>query len=809
VTDHPVATRLEGTPPCSRAAALAFFSTALLQALIVKHFGVNVPFWDDWGTLPLLDHFNKGTLTGADLFAQHTDHRLVVPRLIFLAIYRLTGEWTLTGEMMASAVLSGANSALLAAMLTRAGRSTAAVFFAAVLLASPLQWENILWGFQVQFYLLIFLTLAVVAIITLPKTVSWAAIAAICGFSLLCTFTMGSGMSIWGVAVLCLAFRQCMTNGSLRGALGQRRFWTATAALCVCGALSAVLYLRGYHQTFEQLKPRDLATFLWWTVRAFTYPLLEYRTWWLTLLAVGEWSLIGISIFLLVRRSLAARDYRLVVPVVGILAFLVVNVFVTGLRRSDYINSLGSPEILSRYTTIFLFNAVLLVIAVDLALSFLRENRTPLTMIGILAVGAVALSICLIHVKWVDASQERMDTAVSERIEGLRNVSAYIRNHEPSQEIKAPFLYPELQSGRFKSWLVNSDYVALLPRSMRSQASTFFGATSGTSWSVGGSHVSVTADTHPFAWGSWSGDNLNRGWFRSEPMSYASTLLAVPLSGYPRALGNEVAIETADGAGLRVVYDGKNPGERWETWFADISELRGHPVRIVAVDGSPLTWLGVDRPEPLHHRTALFESLTDHLEAEAGYLAAVILMVLFVMGARPASLSAPPRWTLVTLAGVTVAALAVVSSQSLLAIRAQRFEAPGPRPLGIDALTLLPGDFVSTTRIHRVPGGLFMHPDSSVALDVVTFPGPMCLVSDVVIDKQAPRDPESDGVDFSVFAQDALLGTATALPDQPAGLRVRLPANKPVALTLRTSKRRNDKYDWAIWMTPRFLECRN
>src|SRR6266481_6254246 len=56
----------------------------LLIGFLILRDGVDTPFWDEWdGTAPLFEKMAAGTLCFADFFAQHNEHRILFPRLIF------------------------------------------------------------------------------------------------------------------------------------------------------------------------------------------------------------------------------------------------------------------------------------------------------------------------------------------------------------------------------------------------------------------------------------------------------------------------------------------------------------------------------------------------------------------------------------------------------------------------------------------------------------------------------------------------------------------------------------------------------
>src|SRR5437764_7589691 len=93
---HPV---LQGRRPSLRlnhlsitliASAATLLPIAFIVALIWRY-GVNVPFWDEWSLIDLFEHAHAHKLSLADFLAQNNEHRLVFPKLIFLALEQLLG----------------------------------------------------------------------------------------------------------------------------------------------------------------------------------------------------------------------------------------------------------------------------------------------------------------------------------------------------------------------------------------------------------------------------------------------------------------------------------------------------------------------------------------------------------------------------------------------------------------------------------------------------------------------------------------------------------------------------------------------
>ncbi|MBX9580224.1 MAG: hypothetical protein K2X87_07935 [Gemmataceae bacterium] len=121
--------------------------------------------------LPLLDeHFNVPLL--ADPFGswraywhQHNEHRIPVPKLLFVAAVKLAGN-DFRAPVFMNAVLVAATAAVLARAVAKA-RGRWAVTDAAVPLAvmNLGQWENLLWGFQIQFFASTLLALMMLALV--------------------------------------------------------------------------------------------------------------------------------------------------------------------------------------------------------------------------------------------------------------------------------------------------------------------------------------------------------------------------------------------------------------------------------------------------------------------------------------------------------------------------------------------------------------------------------------------------------------------------------------------------------------------
>jgi hypothetical protein len=787
------------------AVGLSFLLTFGIQCLCIRFFAVNAPFLDDWSLLSLFDHFRNGQLSLSELFAQHTDHRLVAPRLIFLAIYALLGEWNLIAEMFVSALLAGLTSAVLAFVVRRDTQTIGVPALIAVVLALPAQWENILWGFQLQFYLLNLLAIALVATCALIRSLSYLSVVAICAIGTLATFTMGSGASLWAVAVASLVAREGIATGRLSESVRNRAVAIKLAVVALAGIVSLSVYLHGYHQTFTELKPRDGWTALRWFARAVTFPLLERPSWWRSLAAAGEWIVIGLGArqtFVDCRRARSPGGF---VVLLGLTTVLLFNVAITAWRRSDYINWSGDPELLSRYATVFLLNVVLFVLCAHRLHTVTRFGSGVLhsavrTLLGLSVVG-----VWFAHVNWTMTMFERMKNDRRERLEGVANIVGYLRSPRGHGDLSAPFLFPNNQRTLLESWLRNPQFVELLPPNIASRITAFPAEIAASPWTYVSSPESRTDSELPYAWRTQRASAEASGPFVSTPWSISTPWVAIPIGGYPRANGNEIAVESEGPGRTRIVYDGANPGDRWDTWFVDVSHLGSRRARITAQGEGGSNWVGVGPARSATNAVRLGHALFKELDLFQLCLPGLVLACLLL------SISSRRVEPMVLVAGCLVL-FTTAAGWRILRESAQRVADGNRLDLLVDVRALIPKTFVPSTLVHTMNEGIFMHPDSSLRLDAVTVDEHVCFSAIAAIDASAPWDASADGVDFVITVDSGekriASQTVSVSRDRPADLVAELPPGQALTLTLTTRMRANPRYDWAVWKSPRLVSCK-
>ncbi len=158
--------------PTGAVIAWATWAAMLAAALLfVSRFGSNVPSWDDWDMIPVLTHHQP--VTWDWLWSQHNEHRVPLPRLVFLGLDRILGvdmRVTMYFDVLLMAMVA-------AAMMTTAarlrGRASAVDAFFPMALLSLGQAANLLWGWQLQFFASVVIAcVALLAIVRVGATMS-------------------------------------------------------------------------------------------------------------------------------------------------------------------------------------------------------------------------------------------------------------------------------------------------------------------------------------------------------------------------------------------------------------------------------------------------------------------------------------------------------------------------------------------------------------------------------------------------------------------------------------------------------------
>lgn len=212
---------------------------ALLILGLIRRFAVNVPYWDDWELVPLIVKLHQGSLTFYDFWMQHNEHRLIFPRLLMLGLVRWSG-WNVVNEIYASWFLTLLTGLVLWRLATRTlpaahtGLATQLLLPFALLIFSPVQGENWLWGWQVSWFLVGFCVVLAIWALTCWAG-QWLGLVIALLASIVATYSLASGQIIWLLGLFSLLVQWRIWRWRMIA------IWGIAATLCI-GA-----YFYAYH----------------------------------------------------------------------------------------------------------------------------------------------------------------------------------------------------------------------------------------------------------------------------------------------------------------------------------------------------------------------------------------------------------------------------------------------------------------------------------------------------------------------------------------------------------------------------------
>jgi hypothetical protein len=185
-------------------------------------FGVNVPFWDEWGFTPVLNDFYTSHLSFDDLFQQHNEHRIFFPQLVMLGDSYLT-QYDVKDLMYMSFLVSMVTFIVIAYMyFKKAGKglmSLALFIPVSFIFFSLRQFENILWGWQIQIYLCVLGSIASLFFIGRSKRADVNLIMATL-FAIMATFSFINGLLVWPIVLFYLLVNGRYKLSAIWAALG-------------------------------------------------------------------------------------------------------------------------------------------------------------------------------------------------------------------------------------------------------------------------------------------------------------------------------------------------------------------------------------------------------------------------------------------------------------------------------------------------------------------------------------------------------------------------------------------------------------
>lgn len=187
---------------------LISISAGLILYFILRY-GVDVPYMDQWEYVGFFDNFHKGTLTFEELFAQQSEYRQLFPNLIFVGLGILT-RWDVRYEMIVTfllACLTFFNIYRMSVFTVKDNKVMRAVllFVASLFVFAPIQYENWLFGVQIEYLLPVACITGCVAITLSGIKNHWKLILSML-LAVISTYSSINGLLCWFVPLPVMLF---------------------------------------------------------------------------------------------------------------------------------------------------------------------------------------------------------------------------------------------------------------------------------------------------------------------------------------------------------------------------------------------------------------------------------------------------------------------------------------------------------------------------------------------------------------------------------------------------------------------------
>jgi len=565
---------------------------------VINQFGTDLPQWDQWDAegLHLLVPWFQHRFTFAELVLPHNEHRVVLTKLLNLALTLANGQWDQRLEATVNAFLPATIAIALFSLGSRrlAGKWHAPIFLViAAAFSLPIAWQNVIGGFHSQQFFLIGLSLGI--IVYLCEASPWSGkwwIGAIC--AILALGSMATGF-LASVVVICIL--------SLRVQKREIPAPSTTATLFFCAAVAAVgWFTRATVAYHDALKAQNFSDFILSLLHSLQWPAATMP--WAVVVLWLPWAWLAAKT-LSTRSMRSGRSFDWVLTALGgwVLLQLLATAYARGAGggppASRYIDTLAFGSVINCLAAVWLLQTT--------AMSGLRRFIPPcvaaawalLFASGIVSQSSVIFTTELPALKRLEAACEQ-------------NVRDYLATGDESYLQAGAIPYPGVSS--FLERIRMPELSALLPVSVRpaipltlgtgqtsfishdsrppSRTDQFAAITSN---APTGFSNTLSALSNRTTWGSYGGGGAgDTGTWASAPIAARSGWLMLQTAGQVGESG--IAIELHDAATGEVLADIRPTNVPNDSWRAAYVRVPGRPFVIASRDEDTRRWLAFSEP---------------------------------------------------------------------------------------------------------------------------------------------------------------------------------------------------------------------
>ena len=636
MNDIAAATAIRTSPPlrAQDARLRATHNLALLAAFVVAaaaiHAGIvaayanPIPYSDEW--IALIDNvlrpWASGQFSLLDLFKSHNEHTIVPTRLLGLILLWLNhGQFDNVPSALLNALFYAAAWAVPIHLFFRHASGTLQTFAVVMGLAAlaPLEGEDLIFGFQNQYYFLIAGSVATLWLATTACSTSKRSLAAFAVVAFATCVSMGSGFFASALAVVVCALRW-QHEPQHRRALKLRML--IGLAIAVFGL---ILLLHSFVVMKQQGILGNKQIDLDGIRRVFSCLAWPYTSaaWAGVLLALPFGAF---SLRLLWRReSATALDYL----AFGIGLWAGAQACALAFDRHSEATSLAS-----RYLPVLLFWPLMNVYAVNRLVGVATSGRVTRSAAILSLLPAVAAGALIANtVKMAPASLSAVAVASQQHQMQAAHVARYVRIGDSDALNKAGHMglpYPNTQ--KLQSLLDDPAVRHGLPANVRpALVVKSEPAETPPAFVPQGAYESVPRrdDLPGFGSHSAAGDAAV-GRFRSEPLDTQFPYVRLDLAGYLPEAGLSLRLECADNPDCRAsdVLPFEQARESWRGIYVRVPQTH---FRIAADDSSKTRWLAFTAPVEVGRLSVLSDAFVNRLRVDANIWISLVCGVLALL----------------------------------------------------------------------------------------------------------------------------------------------------------------------------------
>jgi hypothetical protein len=251
----PLATRIHPSVVRLRAVWARWWRVAAWLVILLPAYGlarlisdhqVNIPFLDDWMFAPMYEKASRGELTIDDFFVVQMEHRLVVPRIVVVALYYMAPGWFTVQNWLTFGLLllTGFNAAVL---FRRSGLDFSnrwiPMALMSVALFSPVLYQIVLWPMMFQVVIPVAGLTGALAIAGARALPLWVRFAGCACCALTAMLSFASGLLLWPLLVPAVWAMPEPSRPRVRWAMG--------AAWCLAAAVAFGLYFHNLENSTD------------------------------------------------------------------------------------------------------------------------------------------------------------------------------------------------------------------------------------------------------------------------------------------------------------------------------------------------------------------------------------------------------------------------------------------------------------------------------------------------------------------------------------------------------------------------------